>query len=307
VCSLAACKGSGPSGSIAALGSDTLIEKNDTATVGWSVDPDDQVKVALEGNDGKPLGKNVTGTLVYKSPNGTSKTVPLTADAKSGNLVASGPKLEAGLTEINYTLDVDGKAASGTLYVPPGGTAAIVAEAKASADAAVVDGKRGPHGGIIQIVGGDRLEIASTKGGEVRVYVLDADLHPVAIGPRKIVLGVVADKPEVLTLDAESSGHFFVGHWHLHGDPIRITVHETVGGEAHDVIVGYHPGAVIIVGPAAPAIKLVVVEKWEDDVRVGPAVVVIPGKKDEDEDEHGGPPKVQINVNGKGGAKVKLR
>ncbi|HEV3194480.1 MAG TPA: hypothetical protein VGY54_28485, partial [Polyangiaceae bacterium] len=153
LCALAACKGP-TAGGIAALGPDPLVEKSDIATVGWSIDPDDHVGVALDGHDGKPLGKKVTGTLVYKTPSGIVKTVPLVPDNSGDKLVATGPKFEPGLTEVDYTLDVDGRPLASTLYVPPGGTPAIVAEAKVRPpDAPAVEAKRGPHGGVIQLVG----------------------------------------------------------------------------------------------------------------------------------------------------------
>jgi len=46
-------------------------------------------------------------------------------------------------------------------------------------------------------------------------------------------------------------------------------VNETIGPEAYVAIVGYHPGAMIAVGPLAPAIGVVVVDRWDDEVRFG--------------------------------------
>jgi hypothetical protein len=285
-CVVPACKGPNVLKGMEALGPNPLIQKADIATIGWSIDPDDHVAIAVEGPDGKTFDKGVTGTLVYKTPSGTTKTVPVTPGNQPALFVAAGPKLDPGLTEMDYTLAVDGKPISGTLYLPPGGTAPIVAEAQASVAVPTVAGQHGPHGGVVQVVGGDRLEIASTRGGDIRVYVLDPDLHPVAVGPRKIVLGVVADRPEIVVLEPDPLGLFFVGHWHVHGDPLHITVNESIGGETHVALVGYRPGVAITVGLLAPTLPVVVLDRWGvDDVHVGHGGVFVWGPRwDEDHD-----------------------
>jgi hypothetical protein len=298
------CKHSAPT-----LGPDALFVKVDDTTLGWSVDPDDHVRVALaassapEGTPLSPLPKEATGTLVYKSPDGTSKTVPMTV--QDGMLVASGPPLTADLNEVNYTiipgapvpgahaalgvpgahLALDGlppprQQISGTLYIPPGGTAPLVADAKATvgtgSGVAVAVGKTGPHGGVVQVVGGDPVEIVSTKDGTVRAYILSSDLaQPVVVGDRKVTLGVVAERPETVVLVPDPSLHYFVGHWHVHGNPLGITVHVNAGGHPHVAIVGYRPGAVVVVGVGAPVVRVAVVERWDDvDVRWWPRASV---------------------------------
>jgi hypothetical protein len=264
------------------------------ATLGWSIGPGDHVRVAMAAPEGKPLAplpKDATGTLVYKSPDGMPKTVPMTV--QDGMLVASGPPLTADLTEVDYTVAAAAPAAtpgalppppppplSGTLYVPPGGTAALVADENATIDAGIdmttATGKPGPHGGVVQVVGGDPLEIAATKDGTVRVYVLSPELaRPVAVGDRKITLGVVAERPETVALVPDASLHFFVGHWHVHGDPLGITVHMNVGGRAHVAIVGHRPGAAVVVGVGAPVVRVAVADRWDDvDLRWWPRASV---------------------------------
>ena len=212
---------------------------------------------------------------------------------QDGMLVASGPSLTADLTEVDYTVAAAAPAAtpgalppppppplSGTLYVPPGGTAALVADENATIDAGIdmttATGKPGPHGGVVQVVGGDPLEIAATKDGTVRVYVLSPELaRPVAVGDRKITLGVVAERPETVALVPDASLHFFVGHWHVHGDPLGITVHMNVGGRAHVAIVGHRPGAAVVVGVGAPVVRVAVADRWDDvDLRWWPRASV---------------------------------
>jgi hypothetical protein len=301
----AGCKHSAPT-----LGPDALWVKVNDTTLGWSIDPSDHVCVAMAAPEpGKPLPplpKDATGTLVYKASDGTAKTVPMTVE--DGTLVASGPPLTADLTEVDYTIDPGAPApgahaalgvpgahlaleglppppppplqVSGTLYVPPGGTAPLVADANATVGpgggVAVAVAKPGPHGGVVQVVGGDPLEIASTKEGTVRAYVLSPDLaQPVALGDRRVTLGVVAERPETVVLVPDPSLHFFVGHWHVHGNPLGITVNVNVGGRPHVAIVGYRPGAVLVVGVGAPVVRVAVVERWEDvDVRWWPRVNV---------------------------------
>jgi hypothetical protein len=301
------CKHSAPT-----LGPDALFVKVNDTTLGWSVDPDDHVRVALaasaapEGTPLSPLPKEATGTLVYKSPDGTSKTVPMTV--QDGTLVASGPPLTADLTEVDYTINpgtpTSGAHAalgmpgahlaleglpppappapqvSGTLYVPPGGTAALVADAHATVGSgsgvAVAAGKPGPHGGVVQVIGGDPIEIAATKDGTVRAYILSPDLsQPVVVADQKVTLGIVAERPETVVLVPDPSLHFFVGHWHVHGNPLGITMHVNVGGHPHVAIVGYRPGAIVAVGVGAPVVRVAVVERWDDvDVRWWPRASV---------------------------------
>jgi hypothetical protein len=303
------CKQSAPT-----LGPDALFVKVNNTTLAWSVDPGDHVRVALaapaapEGTPLSPLSKEATGALVYKSPDGTSKTVPMTV--QDGMLVASGPPLTADLTQVDYTINPGAPApgahaalgvpgvkvalaleelpppppplqVSGTLYLPPGGTAPLVADAHATVGprggVAVAVGKPGPHGGVIQVVGDDPIEIAATKEGTVRAYVLSPDLaQPVLVGDRKITLGVVAERPETVVLVPDPSLHFFVGHWHVHGNPVSITVNVNVGGYPHVAVVGYQPGAIMVVGVGAPVVRVAVVDRWDDvDVRWWPRVNVV--------------------------------
>jgi hypothetical protein len=290
------------------LGPDALFVKVGATTLGWSIDPNDHVRVAMAAPEpGKPLPplpKDATGTLTYKGQDGTAKTVPMTVE--DGTLVASGPPLTADLTEVDYAIDPGAPApgahaalalpgghlaldglpppppppleVSGTLYVPPGGTAPLV-DANVSApgvDVTATVGKRGPHGGVVQVVGADPIEIAATKDGTVRAYVLSPDLvQPVVVGDRKVTLGVVAEIPETVVLVPDPSLHFFVGHWHVHGDPRGITVNVNVGGRPHVAIVGYRPGAVVMVGVGAPVVHVAVVERWDEvDVRWWPRAAV---------------------------------
>jgi hypothetical protein len=303
----AGCKKDEANGSAAP---DAVVEKSDQGKVSLSVGGDGKVKALVETADGKPATKTATGSVTFKTPSGQAKPVPLAFDASSGALVAAGPKLEGDLTEISYAVVADGKALNGTLHVPAGGTLELAGDAKGDA-VAVADGKKGPHGGIVQVVGDDRLEIVSDGKEEVRVYALDADLKPVSVEQRKVKLGVVGDHSEIVELTAEPGGKYLFGTWHLKGDPSRITVVEQKGADTKVVLVGFRPGHVLVVGPSAPKVKLValtvleprevVVVKAHDNGRGrGRDQVVLVTDDDRREDI-----KIKLDGHGKGKFKVK--
>jgi hypothetical protein len=257
-CSKSADSGPASAAEDEATAKDSIIEEHEAGTITWTVTSDGQAKALVKSSDGKPITSNVNGTLAWKGEGGTAKMVVLSPDAKASALVGAGPKLEADLTEVGYTVTVDGKPWTGTLHLPPGGTAELVANARAAADLNL-EGKVGPHGGVIQVVGEDRFEIvaADDASGEVRVYLLDPDLKVIAIGERKITLGIVADTPEVVVLVPEPEAGLYVrGKLNLKADPIRITLAVRQGANVKVALVGFRPGVHVMVGAKAPSIKI---------------------------------------------------
>jgi hypothetical protein len=131
----------------------------------------------------------------------------------------------------------------------------------------------------VQVVGDDRVEIVADKDSdEIRVYVLDAGGKPVAPGDRKITLAVNGDSNEVVVLTPSSDGVYLVGNWKTKTDPSRITVSVRRGSTVHVAIVGWHPGAKLMVvgGP-----------KWNVHVKdKGWKKVEIKHDK-KDDDDHG--------------------
>ncbi len=120
----------------------------------------------------------MSGTLTWKGPNGDAQA--RSRSTRRLLLVATGPKLEADLTEVKYNIVVAGKPWNGTLHLPSGGTKVIVEGARKAEKRPIPPGKTGPNGGVIQVVGDDTIEVVADKAsGQVRVYVLDADLKPV--------------------------------------------------------------------------------------------------------------------------------
>jgi hypothetical protein len=108
------------------------------------------------------------------------------------------------------------------------------------------------------VVGGDRFEIvADDVTGEVRVYLLDAELEVVAIGEREVTLGVVADTPQIVVLVPEpEAGLYLTGKLKLDADPSRITFALRREGKVHVVIVGHGPNVHLRVGAKAPRVKI---------------------------------------------------
>ncbi|WP_437938591.1 hypothetical protein [Sorangium sp. So ce341] len=251
-----------------AIGEGAYVEEHESGKAAFNVAADGNVKAVVSGPDGKPIREDVSGTLLWKDASG-EKTLPLTLDAKTGLLVAAGPKLEADLTEIGYTLNVAGKPWNGTLHVPAGGTAELYANAKGSADLGLPEGKLGPHGGRIEIVGDDRLELLVDEAtGEVRVYVLDADLKPIDIGERKVTLGVVAEAPQVVVLApvaataGVAAGAYLTGKLALAADPLKVTVAVRNAGRSAVALCGYRAGAAFAVHAHAPRVKVRMKTDW---------------------------------------------
>jgi hypothetical protein len=288
------CTGCNKSSSERALSdSAAFVETSNVASIAWNIGPDGRVRATVKAPDGKPVTENVSGTMEWKA-GANPNTVVLSPDKPSGALVAAGPKLDSDLTEIDYTVSVQGTPMSGTLFLPRGGTSELTGPTKTTPPGAVPDGKKGPHGGPIEVVGTDRLEIVASRKGEVRVYVLDANLQPVAVGARTIRLGVGGPSPEVVALSPASSGLYLVGHWRVSGEPARITIEERDGDQVFVVLVGHKPGTVFVAtGVQPPPATMVIVEEFEPRHR--------DDDDDDDQGEHG--KEVRIHVHGGKGGK----
>jgi hypothetical protein len=257
----------------AALSGDVLVEEHPGGSVTWLIGGDGKVKAAVEVAS-KPA-KDVSGDLLFKAKGGAKK-VDLKADGKTqGLFVAEGPKLEHDLTPIDYNLKVEGKPWKGTLHLPPGGTAELVANAKATAEAGF-EGKVGPHGGVIQVVGKDILEVLLIEGtGEMRVYLLSPKLEVEAIGDRKITVAIQAEAeaPRVYVLKPEAEvGLYAAANVKLKAAPVRITIavrppdvdldaNAKAAARVKVALVGFRPGLRLKVGVKPPRLKVMVKAK----------------------------------------------
>jgi hypothetical protein len=249
-----------------------LMEQHEGATVVWAVKPDGQVRALVKGADDKPVEEGVTGTLSVKpSKDAAPVTAELKLEEKTGGVLATTiPKLEADLTEVTYNLKVGGKPVKGVLHLPKGGTQELYDSAKVTAEA-TLEGKKGPNGGIVQVVGEETFEIvADKKSGRVRVYLLDDDLKAVAIkDPKlKVKLALTGSSSETVELKPDAKGLYFEGKLTVKTNPTKITVVVHVGDVVHVALCGWHPGVVIVVGPRAPGIVIFVSVKWDVDVVV---------------------------------------
>jgi hypothetical protein len=215
----------------------SLVEKFDGGSVAWNVSAQGEVLAHVKDQAGDDISKSVKGNIEWTA-GGKVQTAPLAWDAKAEALVAVGPPLQQDLTEIRYTFVADTQPIVGVLHVPANGTSIIAVDAAAAAKVEL-KAQVGPHGGPIQIVGEDRIEIvAEPTTNYVRVYVLDASLQPVVIGKRRITIAVGGPQPEVIVLTPGPQAAFFTGSWHVVAEPPRLTV------AVHDPIVGLHVGVV---------------------------------------------------------------
>lgn len=254
-----------------------VTETNDNGTVTWTVAADGKVRGVARTSDGKVVSKNITGNITWKTP-GLETVYPVTTDEQEEVLIATVPPPEDDLTEMRYTLDVEGKPWNGVLYVPKGGTQVLVDDARAAAERPPPEDKKvGPHGGVVQIVGKDRVEmVADKETGQVRVYILDADYAPIPIGERRVKLAVVADEPEVVELDPEPGGLYFYAGLNTRVDPVRVTVSVGLGVETHAGIFGWRPGVALFAPgvrlaahAAVPRVRLMTEARWGAFTYVG--------------------------------------
>jgi hypothetical protein len=237
--------------------SGALVELRDEGTISWNIRADGNVQAMVKARDEKPITANVTGKIATDNA-----AVELTQTEGSGVLEGKGLKFTGDLTRAKYDLIVEGKTWSGTLFLPMGGTADLAAGAKASASIKLPDPKIGPHGGTLQVVGGDVLElVANAQTGELRVYLLDAQLKAVAAADREIRVGIVTDsKAELVALLPEPGGAFFTGKMGINVDPVEVTISVKGKGQAQAqcVLVGFQPGVALAVNASAPRVKILV-------------------------------------------------
>jgi hypothetical protein len=202
--------------------------------------------------------------------------VELTPIEGTGVLEGKGQlKLGADLTRAKYDLLVEGKSWDGTLFLPAGGTADLVASAHARSTIKLPEAKAAPHGGTLQIVGNDVVElVAYASTGELRVYLFDAELKALAAVDREIKVGLASDsKAELVALVPEPGGAYFTGKIGLNVDPIDVTIWSKVKGQAQAQIalIGLQPNGALAVSATAPRVKIMVkadVPPVETDVNV---------------------------------------
>jgi hypothetical protein len=244
---------------------DAIAQQGPAGTSMMIIRPDGSVSGALETPDGKPVAQPVTGQITFATPNAPPTVAPVQYDPKAGVLTAAGPKLEADVTPVSYTLSAGGTPWTGAIDVPRGGTQELADTAKLQGS--MSSNTVGPNGGVVQVVGPDRIEVlANRQTGDVRAYVLDAENHPVDPGDRKVTLALEGEQPEVLVLAPEPQAHFVVGHMRARVDPAQLTVAVNLHGTTHACLAGWQPGSIVVVGPQAPPVHLLAVDSWPGEV-----------------------------------------
>jgi hypothetical protein len=232
--------------------SDALIEALPFGTVAWNVRVDGTIEASVKAED----AARTTGLIQWREGD-EEKTANLTEDPAKHTLVATGPKLSADVTDIRYTLQHDDKSVDGVLQVPPGGTAQLVADSKATPS--IDEGAVGPHGGTVQAVGDDRLEIVA-EGTDVHVFLVDAKLQAIASPSddgRTITIAAAEDStPHTITLTFDASLGAFTAKWTLAEDPTRMTIAVKKGNVVHATLAGWKPGLALAIGKKAKPIKV---------------------------------------------------
>ncbi len=256
---------------------ESVTEEHDNGTVTWAVGADGQVKALAKNKEDKPITKDISGEMTFKTAEG-EKTVPVTVDENTGLLTASGPKLDDDINEVSYKLKIDGRPWTGTMHLPKGGTQELVENARVAAENPPPKDAKGPNGGVVQTVGKDKIEIVTAKGSsEVRVYVLDDELKPVEVGERKVKLAIATEKgSDVVVLAPEPKGMYFTGTVSVKEEPVRVTAAVTVHEHTHVCVVGWAPHTHIIVGSHRPHVW-VAGGWWGPGVHVnvgGPTVII---------------------------------
>jgi hypothetical protein len=143
-----------------------LAEGSAQGTLYWDVDPNGDTRVVVKDEKGTVVRQGVTGQLAFTTKSEPkAQTVDLKVDEDTGVARADGPDLE-GLTQMKYTLIVNGKPRTGVLHLPETGTKGLVETATRNVAPSEV---AGPHGGTIQIVGEQRYEVvANAESREMR-------------------------------------------------------------------------------------------------------------------------------------------
>jgi hypothetical protein len=159
-----------------------LVEEREDGSLSWIIRPDGSVRVTVRDATGHAVvPPEIEGSVTVRE---ASTPMWNEGDALVGALGA----LEDDLTDVTYSLKVKGVPWQGALQVPSGGTDALVADSSVT----VPPGTVGPNGGMVEVIGDQRVEIlGDPAGGELRVYLLDDKLAVMPVGDAEITVGFV--------------------------------------------------------------------------------------------------------------------
>jgi hypothetical protein len=264
-----------------------LVEVFETGSLAWTIDDAGKVRLDVRDKDGTSISKKAAADLEWQTETGEQKTVKLAFDDKANALAGTGPAAKGDITLLRYKVTGGAAPMTGTLHVPVGGTIALAKDATEAEK--VTAPATGPNGGVVQVVGDDRIEVVGDEDSDqVRVFVLGADGKAVPVGERKVTLAVNADASEVVALTPSPDGLYLIGKWKVKSDPSRLTIVVRRAGAAHVALVGWKPGVKIVV-LSAPKLK----------VRVKGGGLAKGLDKDDKPDAPGGPTLVKVDLKGK--------
>ena len=217
-----------------------LAEEDTQGTLYWEIDARGDTLLVVKDDKREVVKHGVTGQLLFTTAAGSPQMVELKSDEDTGIVRADGPDLK-GLTEVKYTLIVNGKTRTGALHLPEAGTEGLVKTAKQNEATTEVAAS---HGGTVQLVGEHRYEVvADAESGETRVYILGQ----VDAKPKALKLALDADTPRVVELSWHADGYYFA-KLDVNRPPRKLTLVEVVDDHVHVALVGFRPGAVVNVG-----------------------------------------------------------
>lgn len=159
-----------------------LLERREGGTIHWRVGADGRVAVRVTDDKDQPIVPPDVGATLQVN----ERKVDLTTEG--GALVGRIAALTDELTDLAYVVTVRGERWQGVLQIPAGGTNELLTEPEVK----VPEGTRGPNGGLVEVVGSDRIEIVlDEESGELRAYLLDENLKVMPVGDAEITVGLV--------------------------------------------------------------------------------------------------------------------
>jgi hypothetical protein len=171
-----------------------VVEGFDDGSAAFAIAPDGSTKVALADADGKPITDRKMKMTYSIDESDKTVEVPLRYDDDHHYLVANGPELALNVTPVRYDISGGAKSWTGVLHLPAGGTKALNVSAQLAAS---VHAKPivGPHGGRVERVGDDDVEVLlDSESGEARAWIV-ADGKVVT--PKERSFSLVLDAREV--------------------------------------------------------------------------------------------------------------
>ncbi|MBK6512551.1 MAG: hypothetical protein IPM79_23090 [Polyangiaceae bacterium] len=150
---------------------EAFVERYDDGSVVFLVDPSGSTKVAVAGADGKPAADRSVKLFIEEAPEKETE-IALEHQPDKRLYVGAVPELTATLTPVRYEISGGASPWKGILHLPPGGTKELKLTAKVAADAHA-EPLEGPHGGRIERIGEDDVEILiDPDSGETRAWII---------------------------------------------------------------------------------------------------------------------------------------